>query len=316
MNSRYRERKYNTSDNDRLLRALSQPVQAWEKKWTPQSNSKTLQTFKWVKSDRVIEFEQDEVSEEEPEPMETDQTQLAATHGTEQAESDKAEGITNQGSAAPADGTTTVSDTVAPRDTADGQEKISSSTTQQSETTTASSNTADDAAIAPGNTIKKLDESAIPGGPSSIISNKAISSIVAEDEEDDDQRSQTPKLDDISDEDNTNADDDEDNDVDSINDPSKHPALAPHAQAHMTDDDMTDSTVATPQTTTEGNTPMPLLEDETMAEPTNTLPHPLSQEILTGTTAFMNNEDTGSLNNDSPAIQTPEDHVAQHEPEA
>jgi hypothetical protein len=29
MNSRYRERKYNTSDNDRLLRALSQPVQAW-----------------------------------------------------------------------------------------------------------------------------------------------------------------------------------------------------------------------------------------------------------------------------------------------
>jgi len=29
MNSRYRERKYNTSDNDRLIRALSQPVQAW-----------------------------------------------------------------------------------------------------------------------------------------------------------------------------------------------------------------------------------------------------------------------------------------------
>ncbi|KAI8636549.1 hypothetical protein BD408DRAFT_425932 [Parasitella parasitica] len=309
MNSRYRERKYNTSDNDRLLRALSQPVQAWEKKWTPQANSKTFHTFKWVKSDKVIEFEQDEESDEEPEPMDTDQTHIAAAVSLDT----KAESTTNQ-----AAGSTgiAVSETAISKDTVDGQEKISLGSQQPETALNAASDTATSTTTTLENAAKKLDESAIPGGPSSIISNKALSSIVAEEEEDDDQRSQTPKLDDISDEEKTNADDDEENDVDSINDPSKHPALAPHAQAHMTDDDMTDSTVATPQTTTEGNTPMPLLEDDAMDETPNTLPHPLSQEILTGTTAFMNNEDTASLNNDSPAIQTPEDHVTQHEPEA
>lgn len=30
MSNRYRERKFNSSDNDRLARALSQPVQAWQ----------------------------------------------------------------------------------------------------------------------------------------------------------------------------------------------------------------------------------------------------------------------------------------------
>ncbi|EPB83562.1 hypothetical protein HMPREF1544_09664 [Mucor circinelloides 1006PhL] len=322
MNSRYRERKYNTSDNDRLIRALSQPVQAWEKKWTPQSNSKTLQTFKWVKSDKVIEFEQDEESDEEPEPMETDQTPVATTTTVvEQVETVKTEGTTSEATG------TSVSETIAVKDTADGQERVSTtnitSTGQPSNTSTdtaaaTATTTAHIATTSTSNTAseKKLDESSIPGGPSSIISNKAVSSIAAEDaEDDDDQRSQTPKLDDISDDEEKNRDDDgEDNDVDSINDASKHPALAPHAQAHMTDDDMTDSTVATPQTTTEGNTPMPMLEDEPMEESaTNTLPHPLSQEILTGTTAFINNEDNGSMNNDSPAIQTPEDHVPQPE---
>jgi hypothetical protein len=162
---------------------------------------------------------------------------------------------------------------------------------------------------------KSLNDNAIPGGLSTILSNKAISSIQQE-EEDDDQRSQTPKLDDISDVEDLNADndDDDDNDVDSINDPSKHPALAPHAQARMTDDDMTDSEAATPQTITEGNTPMPLLEDDSMEETSNQ-PHPLSQEILTGATSFLHhNEDNGSLNNDSPAIQTPEDNVIHQQP--
>lgn len=264
--------------------------------------------------------------------METDQTPLATTTVVEQVETVTTEGATSEA---------TVSETTAVKETADGQEKVSSTTitateqpsnpptdanattssaattttatatTTSTSTTTTTSNTGSD---------KKLDESSIPGGPSSIISNKAVSSIVAEDaEDDDDQRSQTPKLDDISDDEEKNRnEDDEDNDVDSINDASKHPALAPHAQAHMTDDDMTDSTVATPQTTTEGNTPMPMLEDEPMEESaaSNTQPHPLSQEILTGATAFINNEDNGSMNNDSPAIQTPEDHVPQHQPEA
>ncbi|GAN07966.1 hypothetical protein MAM1_0184c07471 [Mucor ambiguus] len=332
MNSRYRERKYNTSDNDRLIRALSQPVQAWEKKWTPQSNSKTLQTFKWVKSDKVIEFEQDEESEEEPEPMETDQTPLATTTVVEQVETVKTEGITNEKTSGAA-----ASETTVVKDIADGQEKVATATITATEQpsntltdanataaattiTTTTTTTTTTATTSNATDEKKLDESSIPGGPSSIISNKAVSSIVTEDaEDDDDQRSQTPKLDDISDDEEKNRnDDDEDNDVDSINDASKHPALAPHAQAHMTDDDMTDSTVATPQTTTEGNTPMPMLEDEPMEESTanSTLPHPLSQEILTGATAFINNEDNGSMNNDSPAIQTPEDHVPQHQPEA
>ncbi|KAG0171703.1 hypothetical protein DFQ28_000714 [Apophysomyces sp. BC1034] len=61
--NRYRDRKYNSSDNDRLLRALSQPVQAWEKKWIPHSHAKNFQTYKWVKSDRPIVFEDDDDDE-------------------------------------------------------------------------------------------------------------------------------------------------------------------------------------------------------------------------------------------------------------
>lgn len=165
----------------------------------------------------------------------------------------------------------------------------------------------------------------IPGGPSSLISNKALSSVQKEEDMDEDeQRSQTPKLDDISDEepDPTLDNDDDDNDVDSINDPSKHPALAPHAQARMTDDEattMTDSTAATPQT--EGNTPMPLLEeDDDMEEVSQQhqhqqpqVAHPLSQEIYSSILA--SGEDVNSLNNDSPAIQTPEDIVNVSDPQ-
>ncbi|KAI9476566.1 MAG: hypothetical protein EXX96DRAFT_484898 [Benjaminiella poitrasii] len=247
MNSRYRERKYNTSDNDRLLRALSQPVQAWDKKWTQHSDAKNLQTFKWMKSERVIEFEEDEDDEVE-----------ADVGGSQK----------------------------------DQHEEFSS--------------------IA-----KPLNENTLPGGSSSFLTNKVVSSVQQQDDDDDDeQRSQTPKLDDISDFEDPNANNEDDNDTDSINDPSKHPALAPHAQAHMTDDEMTDSTAATPQTTTESNTPIPLLEDESMDETNNDSnhhipagPHPLSQEILAGTTTFMNTDDAQPLNNDSPIIQTSEDNT-------
>ncbi|KAI9314405.1 hypothetical protein BX666DRAFT_2123167 [Dichotomocladium elegans] len=65
MNNRNRERKYNSSDNDRLARALSQPVQAWEKKWAPLSRAKNVNTYKWVKSDKPIVFEDEEEEEEE-----------------------------------------------------------------------------------------------------------------------------------------------------------------------------------------------------------------------------------------------------------
>lgn len=39
MNRGYRDRKYNSTDNDRLLRALSQPVQAWYA---------TMRSFLWL----------------------------------------------------------------------------------------------------------------------------------------------------------------------------------------------------------------------------------------------------------------------------
>ncbi|KAI8334063.1 hypothetical protein BD560DRAFT_414823 [Blakeslea trispora] len=210
LNSRYRERKYNTSENDRLLRALSQPVQAWDKTWAPLSTAKTLQTCKWTKSDRVIQFEPDEESEEEPESMELEQT--TQSESTNKVELDKE--------------------------------------------------------VESEKTLPFLNENSVPGGPSTL-SNKPL--IALQKEEEEEQRSQTPKLSDISDDEQNkqNLEEEEDNDVDSINDASKHPALAPHAQARLTDDDFTDSTAAEP-----------------MAEnvPSHTS-HPLSQEIHQGYSA-------------------------------
>ncbi|KAI8383072.1 hypothetical protein BD560DRAFT_386030 [Blakeslea trispora] len=221
LNSRYRERKYNTSENDRLLRALSQPVQAWDKTWTPLSTAKTLQTYKWTKSDRVIQFEPDEESEEEPEPMELEQT------------------------------------------------------TQSEPTTQTEPTNKVDKEVNSEKTLSFSNENSVPGGPSTL-SNKPLVALQKEEEEEE-QRSQTPKLSDISDDEQNkqNLEEEEDNDVDSINDASKHPALAPHAQARLTDDDFTDSTAATPQT-----------EDTPMAEdvPSHTS-HPLSQEIHQGHSA-------------------------------
>lgn len=147
-------------------------------------------------------------------------------------------------------------------------------------------------------------EQNIPGGPSSLLTNKALSSV-QQDMEDNESRSQTPKLDDISDEElDPTLENDDDDTVDNMSDPSKHPALAPHAQAHLSDDESMADT-ATPQT--EGNTPMPQLEDDDMEEPTTQISHPLSQEILTSVT-----NDLPSMNNDSPAVQTPEDVVSHH----
>ncbi|CAO3656163.1 unnamed protein product [Mucor hiemalis] len=198
MNSRYRERKYNTSDNDRLLRALSQPVQAWDKKWSQHSGSKTLQTFKWVKSERVIEFEEDEESEEEPEPMETDQPSTIA-------ESSTGEQSTNE----PTVTTTSTAETITQKDN-----NVTTATTDSVTATAKADGTTEATKVA-------NKEDSIPGGPSSLL-NKAISTIQHEDsnsmEEDVELRSQTPKLNDISDEEpdpsrDVDDDDDDDNDV-------------------------------------------------------------------------------------------------------
>lgn len=236
----------------------------------------------------MIEFEQDE-SDEEPEPMETEQD---PTNNDEQLGSDEVKNIETETIAT----TTTTTNT-------EGAATTTTTTTITENTSTSNENNEP----VSNTTIETTQESStIPGGHSAMLVNKTVSSVQQE-EDDDDSRSITPKLDDISDVDNEDNDD-EDNDLDSINDASKHPALAPHAHARMTDDDMTDSTAATPQTTTEENTPMPMLEDEPIRDQQ---PHPLSQEILSGASQFLNNNE----DNDSSAIQTPEDSVSQNQSE-
>ncbi|KAG9067728.1 hypothetical protein KI688_011315 [Linnemannia hyalina] len=51
-------------EHDRLKRAVLQPVQCWDKKWAESKNGKQLQVFKWVKSDRQVDFDDDEDDEE------------------------------------------------------------------------------------------------------------------------------------------------------------------------------------------------------------------------------------------------------------
>ncbi|RUS22018.1 hypothetical protein BC937DRAFT_90649 [Endogone sp. FLAS-F59071] len=41
--------RYAANDQDRLKRALPQPVQPWDKKWAALKNGRHLQVFKWVK---------------------------------------------------------------------------------------------------------------------------------------------------------------------------------------------------------------------------------------------------------------------------
>ncbi|KAI1309948.1 hypothetical protein EDD11_003963 [Mortierella claussenii] len=51
-------------EHDRLKRAVLQPVQCWDKKWTESKNGKQLQVFKWVKSERQVDFDDDDDDEE------------------------------------------------------------------------------------------------------------------------------------------------------------------------------------------------------------------------------------------------------------
>ncbi|EIE90507.1 hypothetical protein G6F46_003332 [Rhizopus delemar] len=196
LTGRYRERKYNTSENDRLLRALSQPVQAWDKQWALHSNSKAFQTYKWVRSERPIEFEEDEESEPEVDMGTTQILQQQQEEGIE----------------------------------------------------------ANDV---------NMEQLPITSTATAII-NKPVDAIIQEEQtEEDEKLTHTPKLDDISDEEKTMNDDDDDDDDDNNSDPSKHPALAPHAEVHMTDDDiMTDSAAATPSNMASNND----IKDEPMED--------------------------------------------------
>ncbi|KAL1918356.1 uncharacterized protein VTP21DRAFT_3016 [Calcarisporiella thermophila] len=69
--------RYASSENERLKRALLQPVQAWEKKWTASKNGKNFQVFKWVKSDRQLSFDDEE--EEGIVPQVDQQVEAATT---------------------------------------------------------------------------------------------------------------------------------------------------------------------------------------------------------------------------------------------
>ncbi|KAG0361946.1 hypothetical protein BC939DRAFT_449690 [Gamsiella multidivaricata] len=63
-------------EHDRLKRAVLQPVQCWDKKWTESKNGKQLQVFKWVKSDRQVDFDDeddDEETEQAPVPRQVEE---------------------------------------------------------------------------------------------------------------------------------------------------------------------------------------------------------------------------------------------------
>ncbi|KAF9897653.1 hypothetical protein BX616_005200 [Lobosporangium transversale] len=60
-------------EHDRLKRAVLQPVQCWDKKWTESKNGKGLQVFKWVKcffifsssiADRQVDFDEEDDDDE------------------------------------------------------------------------------------------------------------------------------------------------------------------------------------------------------------------------------------------------------------
>ncbi|CAO3568575.1 unnamed protein product [Mortierella alpina] len=63
-------------EHDRLKRAVLQPVQCWDKKWTESKNGKQLLVYKWVKSDRQVELDDDDDEEEmeqAPAPRQTEE---------------------------------------------------------------------------------------------------------------------------------------------------------------------------------------------------------------------------------------------------
>ncbi|KAF8981343.1 hypothetical protein BGZ46_002956 [Entomortierella lignicola] len=69
-------------EHDRLKRAVLQPVQCWDKKWTESKNGKQLQVFKWVKSDRQVDFDDDDDDDEieqAPIPRQVEETEEVGT---------------------------------------------------------------------------------------------------------------------------------------------------------------------------------------------------------------------------------------------
>ncbi|KAF9434993.1 hypothetical protein BGZ76_007080 [Entomortierella beljakovae] len=69
-------------EHDRLKRAVLQPVQCWDKKWTDSKNGKQMQVFKWVRSDRQVDFDDeddDDEIEQVPAPRQVEETEEVGT---------------------------------------------------------------------------------------------------------------------------------------------------------------------------------------------------------------------------------------------
>ncbi|ORZ21387.1 hypothetical protein BCR42DRAFT_488469 [Absidia repens] len=221
VNSRYRERKYNSSENDRLLRILSQPVQSWEKKWAPSTRSKSHHIHKWVKSDRTIVFEDEEDDEEDEEDK--DQVMTEADKDTPLATSHDNTPMTKQ------------------------QEEDLATTTKS----VPLNGTKDDSAIVnTDDNTSGLQNSGLFTARSSPP-NKQVSSTIADEE-----RTHTPKLSDVPDVDPdqlmADNDDDKESNTDDLNDASRHPAFAPHIHPRLTDDNILGTHSQSEQTSAEG----------------------------------------------------------------
>ncbi|CAO3588101.1 unnamed protein product [Absidia cylindrospora] len=220
VNSRYRERKYNSSENDRLLRILSQPVQSWEKKWAPSSQSKSHHIHKWVKSDRTIVFEDEEDDEEDKEDK--DQVMTEADKDTPLATSHDNTPTTKE-----LEGNLTTTTESAP---VNGQKMILIANTDDN--TSGLQNSGLFTARSPP-------------------TNKQVSSTVADEE-----RTHTPKLSDVPDVDPdqlmVDNDDDKESNTDDLNDASRHPAFAPHIHPRLTDDTILGTNSQSEQTSAEG----------------------------------------------------------------
>ncbi|KAI8341538.1 hypothetical protein BC941DRAFT_417214 [Chlamydoabsidia padenii] len=201
-NSRYRERKYNSADNDRLSRILSQPIQSWEKKWAPSARSKNHQIFKWVKSDRTIVFEDEGDDEDDDEDNDEENKDHIMTESTKETPH-KSSQIETQATATRQENDPTQQTATAITTTPTGSEHPTNSQQQNTglSTTTTQEHTA----------------------------------IISDNDED---RTHTPKLSDVPDVDTDQIMDDKESNTDDLNDASRHPAFAPHIHPQLTDEPM------------------------------------------------------------------------------
>ncbi|SAM03336.1 hypothetical protein [Absidia glauca] len=177
-----------------------------EKKWAPSARSKSHHVFKWVKSDRTIVYEDkgdNDEDEEDDDDEDKDQVMAEAIQETPQAETQVAPGHANEQTQ---------------------QVPVINSTTAE---TNPSQTTGPDAV----ETAKANDQSDLSTG---LFSTRTQDHAPPETDE---EHTHTPKLSDVPDVDPSQLMDEQENNADDLNDPSRHPAFAPHIHPQLTDDD-------------------------------------------------------------------------------